>query len=263
MPSLAARPAAVTGVLLRVRGLRNGVALAADPGGDLMELQLIEAELHLSPRGNAPPIVLPLEAIDGVGVRGTECAIFMRGGDVIEVVGEGAAPTASLLARALFAPPELLRAARAPLATDAATRECWRAATAAIVAASEALRAGTDLRERVRSTTTTVRNGVDGLPRAVVGASIDTPLHRARLARLEDALRPVQQQVHRLEQQADAVLAAPADALCLAWRPWVGTLTRLATMLREQLPAMAEAAVLDEPAAVGWRALLTRLTGRR
>jgi hypothetical protein len=228
---------------VRVRGLVGGVSLAADAMGTPMRVEVADLEVTL--RDGLRELTLELTEIDGVGVRGSECVVFIDGGDVIECVGEAAPALGAALARVLFAPPELLRAARAPLEADARRVSVWEHALAPLVETSAVLRRATDVRAAVRDATETVRGGVERLPLTLVGAPLDTPLYRARAARIADALTPVHHRLSELDTIAASVTQAAPDVLCRSWRVWTDVLLRVAASLRDQVPAIADAVSLE------------------
>jgi hypothetical protein len=232
---------------VRVRGLVRGIALAADAAGDPMNATVTDTQLILT--DNARMLAFSLPDIDGVGVRSGECVIFIDGGDVIECAGEAAAALGSSLARVLFAPPELLRASRAPVTAGAHQRAAWEAAMSPLVDAGAVLRRASDVRSAVRDATAAVFNGFERIPLRLLGGAADTPAYRARAARLADALAPAAQLGRELTTASEAVRDCTPDVLCRQWRQWVVTLERVATALRDQLPAIVDAstAVVPEP----------------
>lgn len=235
----------------RVRGLLRGVALSADATGTPMAITVSDATVEMA--DDVRMLTIRIGEIDGVGVRSGECVLFIDGGDVIECVGDEAPALGSSLAQVLFAPPELLRAARAPLAANAATRAAWDATMSPLVDAGVVLRRATDVRSAVRDATTAVRDGLERIPLLLLGSATDTPEHRARAARLSDALAPAVPLRSALESCAAAIGECTADVLCLRWRDWVAVLGRLATTLRDQVPAVVQACAVDADARPeGW-----------
>jgi hypothetical protein len=224
---------------VRVRGLVRGVALATDATGAPMQATVAHTQLLL--RDNERMLAFGLLEIDGVGVRSGECVIFLDGGDVIECVGEAAPALGSSLAQVLFAPPELLRASRAPVTAGAHERAAWEAAMSPLVDAGAVLRRASDVRSAVRDATIAVFNGFERIPLLLLGGVAETPAYRARAARLTDALAPAAQLGRELATAAEAVRDCRPDVLCRQWRQWVATLERMATALRDQVPACVDA----------------------
>jgi hypothetical protein len=240
---------------VRVRGLVGGLPLADDATGVPHTLALSHAALLLRPVGGGAARSFAFGAIDGVGVRGEECALFLAGGDVVELVGPAAPEAAREIATALFALPELLRAVPAPALTGGIASQRWVALVEPFLAVGRAMRTAADVRAGVQAATAAWRGAFSGLPRALdQGIDADTPVARARAARLAEALAPLAAADAVLAPAAAAVAVAPPDELARAWRPWRDALVRAATALGDVAPAVTEAldGVVAAPAARGW-----------
>lgn len=225
---------------VRLRGLVDGVAVASDPLGDPVQAE-VWAEQLVFRWSDGRARALSLARIDGLGVRASECALFLEGGDVLECLGDGAAALSQALTAQCFAVPELLRAARAPEPGQPIAQRVWEGTSGVLLAAARALRGSGAIGATVVAATTAVIEGIERLPLVLLGAPTDTADGRARQARLADALLPVTTALPALRSARDAVQHAPIDELCRHWRAWRMQLEQVAAQLRTQHEAVVEA----------------------
>ncbi|MCU0646978.1 MAG: hypothetical protein MUF00_03240 [Gemmatimonadaceae bacterium] len=238
----------------RVRGLMAGVPLARTAAGDEQTIALAEEAVHFTDLTTRELRRVRYEQIDGVGVRGEECAVFLAGGDVIECVGPEATSLGGALARVLFAPPELLRATRAPLDADLTTQRAWGALVAPWVALRRALLEPADIPTAVRRATAAYTAALETTRATLTADAGDTPAGRARRARLDDALAPLAARGSSLDAHALVVEQSPPDELCRHWRAWRDHAIHGAAAVRDVLPAVVDAlSVRDAPASSRWR----------
>ncbi len=188
----------------------------------------------------ATPWRLSLASIDGIAVMTTSAskgksvthmALYLDGGDVLDVSGDESLRQIAMLANdRACAMPELTRGLRtlgSLRGSPGAAHDAWFAPFMAARRSAEGVSDPLRQVELIDATRLARSLALMIAELAAIRAPTDTPMQRAIEAVLEEEAEPLSAAIARLGIAADALRGSAPDSRLLDWRRWVETLRQV------------------------------------